>query len=328
MILGILAALGTTKLSAITLGILLLWLLYVAWNRRQRIVIPLPIYVITGCIALSVLWSLNPGKPVWLCLHIFTAYLAYSTLSHKHAKWGIYLVCSIQIVVILWQYNFTDAPRPAAIARNASVLGLSGMWMLPGLLPALVAGLSISRTAVFGAGLFAIMERRYRLAGALCITAFGITTFLTNFDRISLDHLLASAQLRQDAITGNSPELRPADHPLIPAEKSDPVWRWYGYGFGQYSFHTGQIQPHNIFVRTWYEMGLFSIPVGYCLIYMWSLRAKNSSWRSHDWRMLTVAVATGMLTDELIGSVEGVYMILGYVIMNSNAEVGFDSRRR
>ncbi len=320
MILGILAALGTTKLSAITLGILLLWLLYVAWKRRHRVVIPLPIYVITGCIALSALWSLNPGKPVWLCLHILAAYLAYSTLSRNRARWGIYIICSIQIGVILWQYMYTDAARPVGISRNASVIGLAGMWGMPGLLPSLMAGLSMSRTALIGAGLFALTGKRYMFPAAILIGVSIVTTLIINPSRLSIPGLQSSAELRFEAITGESSELAP---PVlnIPSEKTSPVWRWYGYGFGQYSFHTGQIQPHNIFVRTWYEMGLFSIPIAYCLVYMWTLRARNGSWRSHDWRMLVVAVATGMLTDELLGSVEGIYMILGYVIMNSNSDV-------
>lgn len=319
MILAILASLGTTKLSAITLGIMLLWLCYIAIYRRRRITIPPVLWILITCVALSAVWSVNPGKPLWLCLHILIAYLAYRTLPHNHAKLGISLVAAIQIGVILWQYTATDLIRPNALSRNASVLGLAGMWMMPGLLPAIMVGLSISRTASLGVALFALTGRRYWIPAGIAISTFLIVTVLTNPNRLSIPILQRDVDLRVTAIQGTSIEVAPPVVTTTPVEYVK--WRWYGYGWGQYALVTGRIQPHNIFVRTWYEMGVLTIPIGYCLMYLWLSRARyGSSWRNHDWRLLLVACATGMLTDELLGSVEGVYMMLTYCIINRPAQ--------
>lgn len=248
-------------------------------------------------------------------MHIITAYLAYQVLPHKHAKWGIALIASVQIGVVLWQYMGTDAIRPEALSRNASVLGLAGMWGMPGLLPAVMAGLSISRTALLGAGLFAITGKQYIIPAAILVIVSIGATLLTNPNRLSFENISDSWNIRTDALHGVTSEANPSPDPVAPAEVE---WRWYGYGWGQYYLTTGQIQPHNIFVRTWYELGLFTIPAGYCLVMLWLSRTQaGGRFRDHDWRLLLVACATGMLTDELLGSVEGVYMVLGYAIIHS-----------
>lgn len=318
MILGILTALGATKLSAIALGIVLTYLcILVLLRRRQRVSIPTPLWLLTGCIALSAIWSANPGKPLWICTHIITAYLAYQVLPRKGARWGISLIAAIQIGAILWQYTTTDVSRPAALARNASVLGLAGMWMLPLYPSAILSGLSISRTALLGAGLLALTGKRYIIPFVVLASVFLTTTLLTNPSRLSLETLSRNWNVRVDALHGVTSETNPSPDPVVPTEIE---WRWYGYGWGQYYLATGQIQPHNIFVRTWYELGLFTIPVGYCLVILWLSRTPaGGRFRDHDWRFLLVACATGMLTDELLGSVEGVYMVLGYAIINAPA---------
>lgn len=317
MILGILTALGTTKLSAITLGIVLTYLcILVLLRRPQKVSIPIPLWLLTGCIALSAIWSVNPGKPLWICTHIITAYLAYQVLPHRHAKWGIAAIAAIQIGVVLWQYS-DGVSRPNGLARNGSVLGLAGMWMMPGLLPSVMAGLSISRTAMLGAGLIALTGRRYIFPALVLIGVSVATILLTNPSRLSLETISDNWSVRNDALHGVTSEANPTDNPVTPKEVK---WRWYGYGWGQYYLATGQVQPHNIFVRSWYELGLFTIPVGYCLVYMWVSMRPGRGIRGQDWRFMLVACATGMLTDELLGSVEGVYMVLGYAIIHSNAK--------
>lgn len=328
MFLGLLVSLGTTKLSAVVLGIILCYLIILVIHKQRRIHVPVILWVLVGLIAITALWSPESGKPVWLSLHILCGWIAYQVLPHSKFRLGLYPLIAIQIVVILWQYGVSDVTRPTALARNASVLGLAGMWLLPGILPAFLSGLSISRTAVLGAVLIGVSGRRYLFTSLIVVLTFVVTTWIVQPERLGLSGISDSLELRKKTLNGSSVEALPINEssvtpftprPIIP-EPQKVNWKWYGYGFGQYSFVTGRIQPHNIFVSTWYAFGLLTIPVGYCLIYLWTLRNRGRSWREHDWRLLLLACTTGMLTDELLGSVEGVYMVLGWCIMNRSAQ--------
>jgi drug/metabolite transporter superfamily protein YnfA len=172
----------------------------------------------------------------------------------------------------------------------------------------MIGGLSMSRTAIVGALVLAMTGRKYALFAGILISVSVMTTLLINPERLSIPWLERSADLRIATIDGTSTETPPSSFPAIEQIDPIPVLHIQGYGFGNYSFHTGRIQPHNIFVRTWYELGTLSIPLVGFLLTLW--------WRGgRDWRFLSVAIVTGMLTDELLGSVAGVYMILGYAIM-------------
>jgi hypothetical protein len=224
---------------------------------------------------------------------------------------------------MIWQYS-EGMDRLNGISRNASVLGLSGMWLAPSLIAAIVAGGSISRTAMLGIAIYGYLFRSSRRATAgyvaLALTCFVVVTLISNPDRLGISGprgINNSAVLRIDTITGHSNETLPDiivdSGDIKPVAVRTVQWHWYGYGFGQFYFQTGQIQPHNIFARTWYELGIFSIPFFYALLWFWADHGR-------DWKFMALAVATGMLTDELLGSLEGVYMILGYAIMRESAD--------
>src|SRR5690606_29943566 len=131
---------------------------------------------------------------------------------------------------------------------------------------AVLSGLSISRTALLGAGLLALTGKRFIIPFVVLASISIATTLLTNPSRLSLETISDNWSVRNDALHGVTSEANPTDNPVTPKEVE---WRWYGYGWGQYYLATGQVQPHNIFVRSWHELGLLTIPVGYCLIYMW-----------------------------------------------------------
>lgn len=309
MLLGLVVGLGTTKLLSFAISIVLGYLIL---RQRHRIQVPFILWLIVVPIAVSALWSVDPGKPLYMACTILIAYLAYRTLPRSRFRIGLYAIVAAQIGVVVWQYWSGEFSRPNGFSRNASVLGLAGMWGLPLLPMAIMGGISGSRTAILGALILGLRSRRAMISSMVLVLVFLCVTLTFYPQRLGLDGLRQSYALRVAAIEGDPIEPNPTSKPV---ELKEVEWHWYGYGFGQYYLATGHIQPHNIFVRTWFEMGLLSIPVGYALVWLWSEMARGNGWRAHDWLFLLTACATGMLTDELIGSFEGVYMVLGYVII-------------
>lgn len=309
MLLGLVIGLGTTKLAAIAFAITLTYVIL----HRKRVRIPGMLWLVIACVGVTALWSPEPGKPVLQCCAIIMAYMAYVTLPRKRAAWGISLIAVAQIGVMVWQYIVDGDLRPTGLSRNASVIGLAGMYAMPLFPMAVMGGLSLSRTALLGGAILTVLNirsPRYIVAG-VTLAAISLTVgYIVTPERYyEIARISADTELRVAAIDGTSSEIVniPDPLPVNPVE-----WRWYGYGFGNYYFHTGQIQPHNIFVRTWYELGLLSIPLFYALLWLWA------EW-GRDWRFLILAVTAGMLTDELIGSVEGLYMVLGFAIMSGTS---------
>ena len=302
---GLIIGLGTSRFYLFAFALVLL---YIILRYRQRVTIPIEIWGIVLCVGGSSIWAIYPGKAIIMCVAILCAYLTYMTFPRNHLRKGIYIVLAINIVVVSYQI-INGGLRPYGLAYNASMLGLSSMWMAPLYPMAILGGLSMSRTAVLGAVIFGLTGRRYAIFAGVLISVSFITTLVIYPDRLTFNDLHNNADLRVATINGTSTEPHPVDLPA-PDVVELPVIPIRGYGFGNYSFHTGKIQPHNIFVRTWYELGILSIPLFGFLLSLW--------WKSRDWRFLAVAVATGMLTDELLGSVAGVYMILGYAIMSES----------
>ena len=308
MILGLSVILGTSVYYLLAFGAVLL---YAILYHRSQVRIPVSIWLLALLVAITAFWSVEPGNPLIMCVAILCAYLGYRTLPRYGFQYGINIGLILSFGWWIVQ-AYSDVSRPYGLASNASVLGLSAMWLAPSPIAAVVGGVSMSRTAMIGAVLFATTGRRYLLFTCVFLV-IGIFTILTlDPDRLTIPGIEQSANMRVATVTGDELEPLPTDVKYV--EPVDVNWRWYGYGFGQFYFQTGHIQPHNIFLRTWYEMGVFSVAVFGLLGWIW--------WSGgRDWRLLIVAVATGMFTDELIGSVAGVYMILGYVIIRESLTV-------
>lgn len=313
MLLGITAALGTTALSAYSMGMITifstLYLLRRRRRNRQKVRLPLALWIILSCLSVGVVWAPIPGNIVYMVCAVVTAYLAYVLMHRNGFFFGLAVVCAVQIGVLGYQYVFTDAVRPNGITDNASVVGLAGLFGLPSLPMALMGGLSLSRTAIVGAvaGTF-FQGRRYAIAAGVLVIVSVTVGFLHTPDRYtSLDRFLYDYNLRLDTLKGTSKEV--ALHREY--EVRDVEWTWHGYGFGNYYAGTGRIQPHNTFIRGWYELGVLSFVVWGCLGWLW--------WRwGRDWRLLAMVLVVGSLTDELLGSVNGVYMLLIYAIIHSS----------
>lgn len=306
MILGLVVALGTTKLTSFSLALILC---YVILQRKRlgRITVPLPVWILAGSVGITALWSPEPGKPVYAACVVLACWIAFKALPRRGFLIGVYVVVGAQIGIVLWQYVVIGESRPAGISRNASVIGVAGLMGLPVGVMAISGGLSLSRTAMIGAMIVSFRNSQYRIAGiSLIVIAVSVGAIVTPERLFKLETIEKHAELRIGAIKGNSTETLPGnDLEVRPVE-----WRWQGYGWGNYYFQTGRIQPHNVFVKSWYEMGVLVVPFWGALVWLW--------WRGgKDWWLVALMLTVGMLTDELVGSVEGVYMLLGYAIINS-----------
>lgn len=306
MILGLICGLGTTKLATLSFALIIICLVF----QRKRVVVPWELWTIVGILELTELWSIQPGKATYESCAILCAWLSWKVLPRKGFAWGISIIALTQVAWISYQY-IEGISRPWGLSRNASVVGLSGMWGLPLLSMSILGGMSLSRTAIVGSLVLATRSRIHALSAIILIVlSLGIGLIITPDRYFSLHEISEDAQLRIDAANGT--DSRTLDIPL-----QEVHWLPYGYGFGQYYFRTGHIQPHNIIIRTWYELGLFSIPVFSILLWLW--------WKwGKDWRFLACALVTGMLTDELLGYPQGIYMVLTYAILTTSAQQGIN----
>jgi hypothetical protein len=274
--------------------------------------------VISAVLLPSVFYSPAVAKSVYYVAAIWLVLLIVQN-PPKHSRLWIFvgMVVTVQTVFAVWTY-IDGAPRQEAtqlISRNASAFGISGLaiphmiWTVP------LIGLSLSRSALAGYLLFAVLRnsRRIWLLTASIIAVFIVISFVTNQEsRIGLSSsadtpvnfnptnqkIVSSVELRYSAVTGNTPE-----KPRECGELQPRKLRLFGYGYGGYCLSTGLIQPHTPYVSTIWELGILAIPFWIAVMWLW--------WQSRNMYLLVIA-GVALFADEFYSSIEGVFIIAGF----------------
>ena len=262
---------------------LLLWKRYFIWWNKWLV-------AASGIILISSIWSDDPvsGALYFITLNVLYAVWKSPIDKRKLFRWGMILTLGIAMLAQIEITWFGDI-RPEALSKDASILGLSGMSFASPL-----AGFSGSRTAVAGIWLFAILTLRWTpfiLAIVATLALFYAALFVPeSVQRFTIEAVQHADSLR-DTIS-----VSPVEAP------------WYGFGYHSYNFETGAQRPHNIFILSWYELGLLSIP-------FWTFVLFSIKLAAIPWRIIAIFIPVGLLTDEFFARPEGLFVIFSLGLM-------------
>jgi hypothetical protein len=81
------------------------------------------------------------------------------------------------------------------------------------------------------------------------------------------------------------------------------LWQWYGIGYGNYNQTFNLQAPHNIWILSWYDLGIFAV-------LFWTILG-FAIWKFRVFHFLPLAFA-GLTTPELFFDPEGIYAIALY----------------
>lgn len=259
----------------------------------------------TGIVLVSSIWSSDPVAGVLFFISVNVLYAFWKSPVDKELLFtgiviGIMFLASLAYLEIVILHD----PRPETfLVKDASLLGLIGM---SGISP--LAGIAGSRTAVAGIWIFALLTGKrfgFILAVAASVMLFTPTIIgLDNSSRFTIQGIEQSDSLRDEISTS------PTDVP------------WYGYGFHSYVLETESQRPHNIFILSWYELGIFSIPFWILLLFALPIPPK------FPFRFVAIVIPVGLMTDEFFSRPEGLFVLfnLGLLTHVYSSRIRFFTR--
>lgn len=280
---------------------------YVLWQPRQRLHSHWIVWSLAGIIGVTALWSPDPLSAVLAALRVIFLYSVARSLTVDRKFWsGAGAVLAVQLVIALVQLP-TEA-RVFGLSLNASQMGQTGfVFMATPLAPiaALTLGLSTARAAALGLIVLNISRRSRRLfAWSVLAAVIFMTVMLWKTpDRISPVGIVHSYTDRELLAEGTVSETSVSAQELRDAcgEPRVRAWKVVGYGWHGYCASTGLQRPHNLWILSWWDLGVLAVP-------FWTLAAVGA-WKSRQYGMIAALVAVGMITEELFARPEGFYMI-------------------
>ena len=317
---GLILVFGTTGLWHMALGIAAVRvILFGGWTYK----ISWPVLALASIIGVTAIYSPNHFWPVYAAGSILICHLIVQNAPRlSEVKLWLAIACILTLIQGSLDY-LSGASRVSPLHANASLMGMMGMSAPLTLWGMLFTGFSLSRTAIAGYWLYAVLLNRkagYGLAVAASIL-FVALTMAVSPARITLAGVAQSTDLRVDTITGDSVEIVPDGHGgLIDASEGDVElrWPWWGYGYAGYTASTGRLQPHIAYVLSFYELGMLSVPFWGLLAWIW--------WRSRNWYLLGLAPIS-LLVDDFY-RIEGIYMVTMLHLFTSSLPSPVDNWRR
>lgn len=320
MVPGLVLAMGTTVAWIIADA----WLaIYVVGAGPKAFKTNRVVLGIAAIIGITGFWSPDPSASALAAVRVVCLYSMARSVRSPSIWWGPIIILTLQLFAGFWQLSVFD--RPHGASANASQLGQTGLAFMYGPVApvaALTLGISIARAPALGLFLLTLFRRtRYAWAmSALALAVFMSVTVWKAPERILPAGIATGFHQRQ----ANSAGVPLDDEEVVAQLLADcgpprlREWRWHGYGYHGYCLSTGQQRPHNFFVLTWWDLGLFAVP-------FWGLVAYGG-WKTRrpEWLAL---FAVAMITDEIYGRPEGAYMIAAMWMLGQQAPVTLSNVR-
>ena len=232
----------------------------------------------------------------------------------KSIHWWLIGLSGVQIIWVIYEFS-QGVIRPSGVSDNGSSLGIFGLMALNPL-SALVIGLSLSRTALLGLTIFAVLRNR-RIIWIMLILTFAVHVSMQLWsepERLSSGSVIQAVELRTDAIVGVSRQVLEIPTQTIQAREL----KLFGYGYGGYVPATGKIQPHNVYILSIWELGILAIPfwmlIGFLL------------WKSKNPYMIVPAILA-LNVDEVYTLSEGIFYLGAWHLITRGLTVSLTLER-
>lgn len=297
---GLFLTLGTTAVWIVADA----FLVYMWIRRRPHITnrVILWILLLLSPIFASMLFAAWLDFPLYASLTLpLRAFIIIATLStliryKMHTTmsfWiGAMLIIGLQATITIAQFYIPGGWHsgiPEALSIHSSALGLSAAAVIlspVGMLASIPLGFSLSRTFIAATFLIGLYFRR---KDVLVIAAVAVVIlFIYSTDRILPSGIENTLETRAEL-----------NHP------NGITWYWHGAGYGNYNEVYKLEMPHNIWILSWYELGIFSIP-------FWTAVA-FTIWHFRYFHLLPFALA-GFFTPEFFSEAVGLYGLALYHI--------------
>lgn len=305
---------GTTRFFLFADFVLLYEAMITPFFSGKKFPKPAPeLVAVAGIIALA---SFNSPRPVdgfqtaFRIVLLATVLPAYVYGFHYKKMLGFVLLGLALLVV--GQSAFQS--RPDGLHMNALLLAESAFVFMPifwyeiGLAGALILVMSLSRTPVVAFVIFAVLSRKKYAIGLAAVTSamFLVYASVATPERITFGGITESVIDRGETITGFDLEHLQTVYTDGKCGEIREI-RHTTYGYGMYGFcaSTGQPRPHNIYALSFYELGVLFLPFWAMIIY---------AARRLSYVQVLPLLALGMVSDNLFGRPEGVYLIAAWII--------------
>jgi hypothetical protein len=315
---GLILVFGTTSLWHMALGIAAVRvILFGGWTYK----ISWPVLALASIIGVTAIYSPNHFWPVYAAGSILICHLIVQNAPRlSEVKLWLAIACILTLIQGSLDY-LSGASRVSPLHANASLMGMMGMSAPLTLWGMLFTGFSLSRTAIAGYWLYAVLLNRkagYGLAVAASIL-FVALTMAVSPARITLAGVAQSTDLRVDTITGDSVEMVPDGRGGLKDSSRDSIRvKLLGYGYAGYTASTGRLQPHTPYILTIYELGVFAGAFWGLLIMIWR--------ESRNWYLLGLAPIS-LLVDDFY-RIEGIYMVTMLHLFTRGLPSPLDNWRR
>lgn len=305
---------GTTKIFLFADFALLYEAIITPLFTGRKIPKPAPELIgIAGILAIASIYSPRPvdGLQTAFRIALLASILPTFTYGFHYKKMLGFVLLSLALLVA-GQSAFID--RPAGIHMNALLLAESAFVFMPvfwyeiGLAGALILVMSLSRTPLVAFVIFAVLSRRTYFIGLAAITSamFLVYVSVSAPDKLTIGGLVESVATRGETITGLDDErLATQYNDGRCGEVRAIEHTTYGYGFYGFCASTGQPRPHNIYALSFYELGVLFLPFWALIIY---------AARRLNYVQVLPLLALGMVSDNLFGRPEGVYLVAAWII--------------
>lgn len=267
------------------------------------------ILIVSSIISPHPIDGLQTAFRVVLLATVLPAY-RYGFWYKKAAALGLMIIA---ILVVVQSGIFLDN-RPDGIHFNAVSLAMSAFVFMPifwyeiALAGAIILVVSLSRTPVVALMIFAVLSRRRYYIGVAAVTGamFLVYGSVVTPGRITTAGIDAAIIDRIETVTGHPTEVLDARYKDKICGDVRPIQHLtYGYGFYGFCESTGQPRPHNIYVLSFYELGILFLP-------FWALVMYAA--RRLSYIQILPLLALGLVNDDLFGRPEGVYLIAAWLI--------------
>ncbi len=283
------------------------------FHKRNKIKRPpLALWFVVVPLAMSLIWSLNPNDGVQTVIRIVVLSLVIPTYKFRGEYNRIVFVSLVMLFGLVF-FQSLETARPNGIHMNASSLGQSGFaFMSSKFWPVALAGgmilsFSIARAPLLVFFVFAIFSRNRLIRSTAIITTiiFFSMAFLQTPERVIISGI-------SDGIERRIETLKPSKAVNNECGLERALeYKLLGYGFQSFCMSTGNVRPHNIYILSVYELGVLAIPFWFGIFLLA---------RKFPIKVVAPLFILGLLTEELFGRPEGVYLIAIWLLYTWHGE--------
>ena len=270
------------------------------------------VYGFALLIGMTVIWSPDKFLPLWTAFRIVIIFNMVRNTDRDSSFWfGLGIPLAVKMIAGLVQLTyFPDHSRADGWHFNASSYGQSGFMLAAGpfgWLGAIILGMSMARIPMLALALLGFLRwnrQGFIYGGVTLVVVLMMTTNFGN-ERFSVSSVEVAIDRQRQTLEGIGSAKISSTSVCGPIRERE--WQLLGYGYHGYCASTGLQRPHNVFVLSWWELGILAVP------FWWFVVFGLASIRS---RLVVALFPLIWFAEDLYSRPEGLWMIAGFLMIH------------